>query len=245
MKIYVTKDKKEMNQKAAEIILERIQEKPDMTLGLATGGTPEGTYDDLVNDYQQHGTSYQNITTFNLDEYVGLPSDDPNSYLSYMREHLFHHIDIPLEQTNLPNGIAEDLEAECDEYEMKIHGHGGIDLQLLGIGENGHIGFNEPGTAFGSKTHVVELAESTREANARFFDSKEDVPTHAITMGIQTILKSKEILLLISGERKQEALLRLLHGGVSEDFPASALKEHPNLTVIADEAAIENKSVVD
>ncbi|MFC0525388.1 glucosamine-6-phosphate deaminase [Pontibacillus salicampi] len=238
MKIYVTKNKDEMNQKAAELMLERIRKNPSTTLGLATGGTPEATYEYLVEDFQKQGTSYEHITTYNLDEYVGLSKDNPNSYHAYMQEHLFQHINIPLENTHIPNGLAEDLDTECDRYDTHIHGHGGIDLQLLGIGENGHIGFNEPGTSFGSRTHVVELAESTREANARFFDSIEAVPTHAITMGIQTILKAREIMLLISGERKRDALHRLLHGGISEDFPASALKDHPNLTVITDEDAL-------
>jgi glucosamine-6-phosphate deaminase len=155
-----------------------------------------------------------------------------------MYENLFKHINISLQQTNIPSGINTNLQSECEEYENKIQQYGGIDLQLLGIGSNGHIGFNEPGTSFQSKTHVVDLTQSTREANARYFTSIEDVPTQAITMGIQSIFKSKEILLLASGKAKQDAMVKLLNGDVTESFPASILKQHPNATIIADEEAM-------
>ncbi|MFD1609370.1 glucosamine-6-phosphate deaminase [Oceanobacillus luteolus] len=237
MKFIKVKDFKEMSMKAAEMIADRVKESEKPVLGLATGSTPEGLYKILVEKYKQGEIDFSNTVTFNLDEYIGLPDDDPQSYHYFMNENLFKHINIPAENTHVPSGIAEDVQQECRDYESLIQSTGKIDLQILGIGKNGHIGFNEPGTAFDIRTHIVDLDETTIQANARFFDSIDDVPTKAITMGIGTILESKEILMIISGEGKQEAVTKLLQGEISEDFPASALHKHPNTTVIIDEAA--------
>ncbi|HZG74164.1 MAG TPA: glucosamine-6-phosphate deaminase [Chondromyces sp.] len=237
MQIIKAENYTEMSQKAAGFILTRIKANPALTLGLATGGTPVGTYEELIEDHVQNGTSYSQAITFNLDEYIGLSAGHKNSYRQFMNEKLFNHIDIPLSQTHIPHGDAEDIEMECMSYEKLIERNGGIDLQLLGIGRNGHIGFNEPGTPFESATHIVDLAPSTIKANARFFSSPEEVPTQAITMGISTIMKSREILLLVSGEAKKEAMKKLMSGEISEKFPASILNQHPNVTVIIDQAA--------
>ncbi|WP_066068062.1 glucosamine-6-phosphate deaminase [Neobacillus soli] len=238
MKIIEVKDYQQMSKKAAEYIIDKVTMLPSIKLGLATGGTPIGTYKNLITDHQKNGTSYQKVTTFNLDEYVGLSSEDKNSYSYYMKDQLFNHIDIKQANTHIPNGEAADFQIECNKYEQLMTEHGGIDLQILGIGSNGHIGFNEPGTSFASKTHTVNLAPSTINANARYFNRLEEVPTKAITMGISTIMQSKEILLLISGESKRDALFNLMNGPVNESSPASVLKNHPNVTIIADEAAV-------
>lgn len=239
MNIIRTANYKEMSLKAAEMMLERIRQNPEITLGLATGSTPTGVYQQLIKDHQDNHTSYKKVTTINLDEYVGLEKENPNSYHFFMNEQLFAHIDVPSSQTHLPNGSAQDLQEECKRYEAFIQSNGGIDLQLLGIGGNGHIGFNEPGTPFDTPTHVVVLEEKTREDNARFFDSLDEVPTHAITMGIATIMESKEIILLASGEAKAKAIYELINGEVNPNMPASVLKTHKNFTLIADEAALK------
>ncbi|WP_026565899.1 glucosamine-6-phosphate deaminase [Bacillus sp. UNC41MFS5] len=243
MKIIEVKDYQQMSNKAAEYIIKKIVQDPNINLGLATGGTPVGTYKCLIDDHQNNGTSYQKVTTFNLDEYIGLSGENKNSYRYFMNNQLFNGIDINKEKTNIPSGTATDFQEECNRYEDLITKLGGIDLQILGIGSNGHIGFNEPGTSFASKTHIVELASSTIQANARFFNNIEEVPTKAITMGISTIMESKEILLLVSGEKKREALFRLLNGEINESFPASVLKNHPCVTIIADKAAIADLKV--
>lgn len=238
MKIIEANDYSEMSKIAADYIIDKVCSLPSIKLGLATGGTPLGVYANLIADHQKNGTSFRWVTTFNLDEYVGLSEKNPNSYRYYMKQNLFDHIDIQDKNTFLPHGDADDLQNECEQYENLIKKHKGIDLQILGIGENGHIGFNEPGTSFESKTHLVNLTASTKIANARYFHSPENVPTKAITMGISTIMKSKEILLLVSGNSKVDALHRLLTGNVDESFPASVLKNHPYVTIIADKAAI-------
>ncbi|EKN62476.1 glucosamine-6-phosphate isomerase [Neobacillus bataviensis LMG 21833] len=238
MKIIEVKDYTEMSLKAAEYIIEKVCQNPKIKLGLATGGTPVGTYKKLIEDYQENGTSYRNVTTFNLDEYIGLSGENKNSYRYFMDVQLFNHIDINKNNTFVPQGNSKDVEEECLRYESLIVKNGGVDLQILGIGSNGHIGFNEPGTAFSSQTHVIELAPSTIKANARYFNRIEEVPTKAITMGISTIMKSKEILLLVSGETKKEAMSRLLNGNITEGFPASALKNHPYVTIIAEKSAV-------
>ena len=222
----------EMSRVAASIFEQQLVKKPESVLGLATGGSPIGFYESLVDRFKKGGFSFQEAQSFNLDEYVGIAHDNPTSYHSYMAENLFSHIDLPEANRHLPNGLAHNLEDECAAYEQKIKQSGGIDLQLLGIGVNGHIGFNEPGTSFQSSTHVVELAEETREENAKYFDSKEQVPTQAITMGIKTIMQAKQIVLLAFGEHKSEAIKRLRLEGISEDFPASILNEHAHVTVI-------------
>ncbi|WHZ02326.1 glucosamine-6-phosphate deaminase [Neobacillus sp. YX16] len=239
MKLIRTENYAEMSLEAGKIIVDKVRSNPILTLGLATGSTPKGVYDYLIQDHEANRTTYTKVKSVNLDEYIGLPAKDPNSYHYFMNQTLFKHLDISENDTHIPNGTASDLEQECLRYEQLIKELGGVDLQLLGIGQNGHIGFNEPGTAFSSRTHIVTLAQNTREANSRFFNSLEEVPTHAITMGIASILDSKEILLLVSGERKAEALNRFVNGEISEDFPASALKYHENVTVIADRDALK------
>lgn len=238
MKLIEVKDYQEMSQVAADYLLSKVKTYDKLTLGLATGGTPQGLYEALINDHNQNGTSYRHVSSFNLDEYIGLSGKHPNSYFHYMNDHLFNHIDIDSKNTHIPSGKAVDLEKECAAYDEKIRSHGGIDLQILGIGSNGHIGFNEPGTSFDTNTHIVELAESTREANARYFDSIDEVPAQAITMGISSIMKSKEILLLVSGDAKQVAMKKLVEGEISENFPASILNRHEHVTVIADQEAL-------
>jgi glucosamine-6-phosphate deaminase len=239
MKLIRTENYTEMSLEAGKIIVDKIRTNPSLTLGLATGSTPKGVYDYLIQDHEENETTYKQVKSVNLDEYIGLSTGDPNSYHYFMNQNLFKHLDINENQTHIPNGAASDLEQECLRYEQLIKELGGIDLQLLGIGQNGHIGFNEPGTPFTSTTHIVTLAQNTREANSRFFNSLEEVPTHAITMGIASILKSKEILLLVSGEGKAEALYKFVNGEISEEFPASALKYHSNVTVIADRDALK------
>ncbi len=238
MDIIKVKDYEEMSKTAADYIMNKVRRNPEMKLGLATGGTPVGTYKHLIQDHQEHGTSYRKVTGFNLDEYIGLSGENPNSYRYFMNSVLFDHLDICKENTYIPSGVAKDMQKECLSYEDLLKNKGGIDLQILGIGSNGHIGFNEPGTPFSSKTHIVDLAPSTRLANARFFTKPEDVPSQAITMGISSIMQSREILLLVSGEAKSDALEKLLNGGANEQFPASVLKEHHNVRIIADEAAL-------
>ncbi|WP_017185945.1 glucosamine-6-phosphate deaminase [Alkalibacillus haloalkaliphilus] len=215
------------SQTAAELMMNQVEKKPNSTLGLATGSTPKGMYKELI----KHSADLSQAVTFNLDEYVGISSDHPQSYRSFMEENLFQHIRVG--QTYIPDGEAADLAAECERYEQLIQQHGGIDLQVLGLGHNGHIGFNEPGTPFSSRTHVVDLAETTRKANARFFNSLDEVPKKAITMGIETIMEAKHIILLVYGEDKQEAVNRLLQGEVDEQFPASILHDHPNVTLLS------------
>lgn len=239
MKIIKVKDYAEMSEAACNLIVDKLDQSEKPVFGLATGSTPEGLYERLIEKYQKNKASFKNATTFNLDEYVGLGKSDPNSYNHYMNEKLFNHIDIASEHIHLPNGAAADIEKECSDYEAQIREAGYIDLQVLGIGVNGHIGFNEPGTSFASRTQVIDLDESTRNTNARFFKSLEEVPKKAITMGIESIMESKEIVLLASGENKAEAVARLIEKGVvTEAFPASILQNHDHVTVIADAAAL-------
>ncbi|MGJ9385529.1 glucosamine-6-phosphate deaminase [Salipaludibacillus sp. CF4.18] len=238
MKIIKVKNYDEMSQKAAEMFIGKIRRNPEINLGLATGGSPVGLYKQLVQDHQTNHTSYKKVKTFNLDEYIGLSGEHPNSYRYFMNEQLLNHVDLNKSNTHVPLGDTENPGQQCSHYEQLLKEHGGVDLQILGIGSNGHIGFNEPGTSFQSETHIIELTPSTREANARFFTSLEEVPTHAITMGITSIMRSKEILLLISGDSKQDALSQLLQGAINENFPASILRTHPCVTIIADEAAL-------
>ncbi|KIL52861.1 glucosamine-6-phosphate deaminase [Jeotgalibacillus campisalis] len=237
MNLIVVNHYEELSQKAAEIIEQLIQSHPASILGLATGSTPIGLYQELIKRYQQGAISFEKVRTINLDEYIGLAEDHPQSYHAFMKKHLFDEIAIPKEQTHLPNGNASFLDEECLRYERLIEKIGPADVQLLGIGSNGHIGFNEPGSSFSSETHVIKLAQSTREANARFFHSVDEVPSHAITMGIASILKSKKILLLASGPSKTAALRRLLQQKKEEAFPASVLCSHPHVTLIADREA--------
>lgn len=238
MELIRVKDYEEMSKKASEIVADRVKNLEKPVLGLATGSTPEGMYKYLIEKYQAGEVSFKNATSFNLDEYVGLTKEDPNSYYYYMFDKFFNHIDIAKENVNLPDGVAENLEQACLDYDKKIQEAGGIDIQVLGIGVNGHIGFNEPGTSFTKRTHIVDLTESTRQANSVYFPSIDEVPTQAFTMGIGTIMESKEIILLVSGEKKAEALKQLLEGEVTEELPASVLRNHPKVTIIADEQAL-------
>lgn len=234
MRIVEVETYEELSEVGAHVIIRKVREQPNAVLGLATGSTPIGLYEKLIHDHEQNGTSYRHVTTFNLDEYVGLAEEHEQSYRAYMNDHLFDKIDINKRQTYIPKGDAPDLVAEAQNYEERIQRAAGIDLQILGIGRNGHIGFNEPGTPFSSGTHIVDLTPSTREANKKFFGSVDLVPTKAISMGIATIMESKEILLLISGPAKAAAYERLLHGGIDEQFPASILQTHPNVTVVVE-----------
>jgi glucosamine-6-phosphate deaminase len=236
MEVIVVKDYQELSKVAAEIIIEEVKKNPNAILGLATGGTPLGTYENIINAYKQGEVSFKGVKTFNLDEYCGIDKKHPQSYYHYMHENLFNHIDVLPENINIPSTEGNDLQAQCDKYNELLN-QNTIDLQLLGIGGNGHIGFNEPGTPFTQETFVVELAEKTREDNKRFFNSIDEVPTHAITMGIKNIISSKKILMLISGKSKVDAAYNLIKGPVTEDFPASVLNNHPNTIVIIDEEA--------
>ncbi|WP_256761159.1 glucosamine-6-phosphate deaminase [Cohnella sp. WQ 127256] len=226
-----------LNEAAANIIIGQIQTTPRAVIGLATGGTPVGIYKQIVNDYQRGMISFRDVTTFNLDEYVNLPINHPESYRSYMNSNLFDHIDLPASQCHIPDGNAADPAEECRKYDEAIELSGQVDLQLLGLGHNGHIGFNEPAHALIKGTHVVDLAQETLEANARFFDSIDDVPKQAITMGVGTILKAKKILLVVKGADKADIIKRALHGTITTDCPASLLQTHPNLIVLLDSAA--------
>jgi glucosamine-6-phosphate deaminase len=216
---------------AATYLLQAIRENPRALLGLPTGRTPVGMYDRVVAECSREYHCFRDVVTFNLDEYAGISCDHPGSYCSYMREHLFAHVDIDPGNAHLPNGMAPDLEAECARYEDEIASAGGLGITFLGLGRNGHIGFNEPGTPFASRTRVVELTQSTRLANAALFEGGR-VPKQAITIGIATILDSKKIVLLASGESKRAAVERLRRGEITEDFPASALHPHADVTVL-------------
>ena len=238
IRIYKTKDYDAMSKKAGEFIAAQVTIKPRCVLGLATGTTPIGAYNYLREQYEAGNLSFREVQTVNLDEYVGLPGEDPNSYRYFMNTYLFDHVDIDKDDTHVENGMAKDLEIECQEYEMLIRDMGGVDLQLLGIGNNGHIGFCEPAEAFSRFTHLENLTDSTIEANSRLFDSKDQVPTRALTMGIGTILRAKRILLIATGAAKQDAMRDSFFGPITPKMPASALQLHPDVTVIADEEAL-------
>ena len=237
MEVILVENYAEMSEHAARVIEEQITKNDHSILGLATGSTPLGLYEKLIEGHKKRGVSYKHIQSFNLDEYLGLDQGHPGSYFTFMYENLFKHIDISMEHIQIPHSQPRSVEEECERYDQVIESIGPIDLQIKGIGSNGHIGFNEPGSDLNSTTHVVELAASTRNDNAHFFGSLEEVPTHAITMGLQSILKSKRILLLASGERKAEAVKRLLSAQVSEMFPASHLWNHDHVTLIVDQDA--------
>jgi glucosamine-6-phosphate deaminase len=237
MKIVSVKDYRELSEYACNQIESVVQSTPHAVLGLATGGTPLGTYREMIKGFEERNVDYRYVSTFNLDEYIGLGRDHPQSYYDYMMNNLFNHINVSPENIHIPNGKSEGMDSECLRYERLIEEIGPPDLQILGIGSNGHIGFNEPGTSFVSETDVVVLAESTRRANAGYFFSLEDVPQHAITMGIKSIMKSKRILLLASGSHKANAVKTLLECEPDERFPASVLKGHGDVTLVVDEGA--------
>lgn len=237
MNIVITDTYEEMSKKAANIIVSQVTLNPESVLGLATGSTPIKTYEYIREKYEGNEVDFEKTVTFNLDEYIGLSQEDPQSYRNFMDQHLFKHINIKEENIYIPNGLAEDIQLECINYEEEIRKHGGIDLQLLGIGRNGHIGFNEPNVSFEARTHKVSLDEDTIHANARFFDSADEVPTAAISMGIKTIMMSKKILLLASGKNKAEAINALVNGPITPKLPASILQLHQDVTIILDEGA--------
>ncbi|PSL41633.1 glucosamine-6-phosphate deaminase [Planomicrobium soli] len=237
MNVHVYENFDTLSKEAAKRVEEQLAEKKASVLGLATGSTPIGLYQKMSEGVKKRGMSYRYVQTINLDEYLGLDPAHPRSYHTFMEEHLFKHIDLPEANRHLPNGKPGSVEEECLRYERLIDSIGPIDLQILGLGTNGHIGFNEPGTAEDEETHCVQLADSTREDNARFFGSIDEVPTHAITMGIRSILKSKEILLLASGKNKAEAVKTLLEKKVTKEFPASFLWNHDNVTLMVDREA--------
>ena len=237
MKIYVVKDYEAVSKQAAEIISDQIKEKQNSVLGLATGSSPIGIYKLLVEKYKAGAISFKEIRTVNLDEYKGLNELNENSYHYYMNDNLFSKVDINPANINIPNGMALNDNAECARYEEVIKSLGGIDLQLLGLGENGHIGFNEPGTPFKVRTHVVDLTESTIHANSRLFERIEDVPRQAYSMGVNTIMGAKKILLVVNGAKKADALAKVINGPVSTEVPGSVLQTHPDVTIICDEEA--------
>ena len=242
MVIYAGKDYQDVSRKAANIMSAQIIMKPDAVLGLATGSTPVGMYAQLAEWYRKGDLDFSKVTTVNLDEYKGLSRENDQSYYYFMHQNLFDHVNIPVENTHLPNGMEPDSEKECRRYTELIQSLGGVDLQLLGIGHNGHIGFNEPGESFDKQVHCVNLTESTIEANKRFFASAEDVPKQAYTMGIKTIMQAKKILIVASGEDKAEIVQKAFFGPITPQVPASVLQLHNDVTLVADEAALSKLS---
>lgn len=238
MQIYAVKDYEELSRKAANIISAQVILKPTSVLGLATGSTPVGTYRHLIKKYENGDLDFSKVTSVNLDEYKGLSGEHDQSYRYFMNTNLFDHVNIRKECTFVPNGLVEDGEAECARYDQVIESMGGIDIQLLGIGGNGHIGFNEPDSVFTKGTHMVTLTQETREANARFFSSIDEVPTHAYTMGVGNIMSAHKVLLLASGESKAQAIYDTIFGPVDPAVPASILQLHKDAIIIADEAAL-------
>lgn len=236
MKVIITENYEEMSQKAGEIVSNVVKNNPNAVLGLATGSTPIGMYDYLVKDHLTNGVSYANVKSVNLDEYVGLDANNENSYAYFMSKHLFDRINIDKCNTHLPNGKAQDKQAECDRYNALLETLK-QDVQVLGIGTNGHIGFNEPGTSLDSVTHVVDLTENTIKDNSRLFDDISQVPTQAFSMGIKNIMNSKSIILLASGKNKAEVIKGLVKGKIDISLPASILQLHPFVTVIVDKDA--------
>lgn len=232
MNIIKALDYNDMSRKAANVISAQVILKPTCVLGLATGSTPIGTYKQLIEWYHKGDLDFQRVKSVNLDEYCGLSADNNQSYRYFMNNYFFSHININLDNTYVPNGLAVDLEQECSRYDSLIYQLGGIDLQLLGIGMNGHIGFNEPDIRFEKTTHIVNLDESTITANARFFSTIEEVPQKAITMGIKSIMHAKKVLLIAGGPEKEEIIKKALYGPITPDVPASILQLHPDLTVI-------------
>lgn len=238
MRIYKAKDYEEMSRKAAGIVSAQIIMKPDCVLGLATGSTPLGLYKQLIEWYRNGDLDFSGVRTVNLDEYKGISRENNQSYYYFMHQNLFDHVNIPIENTHLPNGMEPDSEKECRRYEELIQSMGSVDLQLLGIGHNGHIGFNEPADAFDKLVHCVNLTQSTIEANKRFFASAEEVPKQAYTMGIQTIMRSKKILIIANGEGKADIVRDAFFGPITPRVPASVLQLHNDVTLVADEAAL-------
>lgn len=239
MKIIKVKNYEEMSEEAFKVVLEVVKNNPEAVLGLATGSTPLGLYAKMIEDHKENGTSYAQCRAVNLDEYVGLDVNSDQSYVYFMRENLFKHIDIKLENTNIENGKADDKDAECARYNALLD-ELCQDIQVLGIGSNGHIAFNEPGTPFDSVTHIVDLAESTIKDNSRLFNSIDEVPRQAFTMGLSNIMNAKKILILANGAGKAYAIGELVNGEIREEVPATILRNHPDCILICDEAAGQN-----
>ena len=237
MKIIKADNYEHMSMRAARIMASQIALKNNSVIGLATGDTPLGMYREIIKMYKDKELDFSKVKTFNLDEYYGLNRDNENSYYFYMTNNFFKYINMRKENINIPNGMTENIEAECSNYDKKIKASGGIDIQILGIGVNGHIGFNEPNTSFEVGTHLVELEKETIKSNSRFFDSPEEVPTKAISMGIKTIMQSRAIILLASGEKKAVAIEKTIKGKISTAIPASILQLHNNVILIVDKAA--------
>ena len=242
MRIIIAENYEKMSQKAAGFIASQMILQPTSILGLATGSTPIGTYQKLIELNHEGVIDFSKIKTFNLDEYLGISPENTQSYYHFMQENLFNHINIKSNQTHVPNGQAQSIEAECLSYEKAIQDAGGIDLQLLGIGSNGHIGFNEPSEHFEAITHKVKLTQETIEANSRFFEKIDDVPTEAVSMGTRTIMRARKVLLVASGASKSQAVLDALCGPITPQSPASILQLHPDVTFILD---VEAASLLD
>lgn len=241
MKVIIAENYDDMSAKAYEVMKKIVTSKNDATLGLATGSTPIGLYKCMIEDYKKGNVSYKNVKSVNLDEYIGQGVGDEQSYVEFMRNNLFNHIDIDLNNTDLPSGKASDMQKECDRYNAKLASLT-VDVQVLGIGSNGHIGFNEPNTPFGSVTHVVDLTENTIKDNARFFNSIDEVPTQAVSMGIKNVMNAKSILLIASGANKADAIKATVEGPVTESVPASVLQLHPDCYIVVDKAAASKLS---
>ena len=238
MKIISAPDYLSMSRKAANIISAQVILFPNSVLGLATGSTPLGVYKQLIEWYKKDDIDFSKVHSVNLDEYCGLSGEHEQSYRYYMNANFFSQVNLPIENTNVPNGLAKDIDAECKRYDNVITSLGGIDLQLLGIGHTGHIGFNEPDDDFDKTTHCVKLKQKTIDANARFFENASEVPQRALTMGIKAIMQAKKILLVANGSSKAELLCRSLFGPITPEVPASILQLHNDLTVVADEEAL-------
>ena len=238
MRIYLEKDFAAMSRRAANIIAAEIHKNPACVLGLATGSTPVGTYQQLIEMYKAGDISFKEVTTVNLDEYKGLSGGHDQSYRYFMNDNLFNHVDIDKDFTFVPNGLAEDAEAECAEYDEIVEALGYADLQLLGIGHNGHIGFNEPDSVFTKATHVVDLTDSTIDANTRFFANRDEVPRQALTMGMGCIMNAARVLLIASGAGKADAVYNTVCGAIDPQCPASILQLHPDVVIVGDEAAL-------
>ncbi len=235
IRIYVQKDYDEVSKKASQIVSAQITLNPTSVLGLATGSSPEGMYKNLVDMYKNDVIDFSEIVTFNLDEYLNLDADNDQSYAYYMNKHLFNHVNIKKENIHIPSGVAENINKTCFDYDKEIFKFNKIDLQVLGIGTNGHIGFNEPDVHFEAGTHLVDLDKKTVEANSRFFDSIDDVPKQAISMGIRNIMQSKKVMLIATGESKIEAISKMLFEDITPNLPASILQVHNDFTLIVDE----------
>lgn len=238
MKVIITKDYEDLSKTAAKILSDAIETNPKINLGLATGSTPIGLYKELVRMHNEENLDFSNVVSFNLDEYVGLDRTNENSYYFFMHDNLFNHVNIKKENINLPNGMSDDLDKELIDYQQKIKNLGGIEIQIDGLGENGHIGFNEPSDSLELNANVTPLTESTIEANSRFFENQEEVPTSAITLGMGNIFESKKIIIIANGEHKAEAVRAMVQSTkVTTQNPSTFLKLHPDVTIIVDEAA--------